>query len=570
MDEDVSSALQECNDLCESSQLELAVVKCKLALDRIRGAMHDLRNPSDNQSVHKDALSMLTDIQVSVLVNLSKAQEQSGSPRLSLEALQQASEIADVKDPRKISINSSLADLLCRFGYFDAAKSVSTKELQKKVENTEKKFQSLKKRIEKEITTLKQNDNKNGAKNNEMKKLEEEIRILVSDQKNGIPYFGEAYDLWISALLSLKDLNRAVDAARAKGRVADAAENALLLAKIYLEIGNLKISRKYVDECLRQDPDNKKCSALRTRLKSFEDDIKAASSLLLAQAIEKLLLLLEETEKVPEDSIYYDPRFSSILGVFRLPVVQALCTKQARRKLVVDAEKYCKEARQLDSSNPNSGIDYARIMSEMYISKEMHEEALSVLTEKSLGTAPRTDKTLSKLIQQAEKGKAEMARIKYYKALEVDKSASDEDIKNSYNKLVRKWHPDKQKDEESKKAALERMHLINAAYEVLRDKKKRAQYDAGFDPNDPNAGASQAHTHSNFGGFNGGHGHPFGGSGGSFSFGGNSFKMEDFSQFFNQNHAQGNYKKKSSKYSSKGGSSRDSGKKPFWFDHDDL
>ncbi|AZQ84866.1 J domain-containing protein [Colwellia sp. Arc7-635] len=61
----------------------------------------------------------------------------------------------------------------------------------------------------------------------------------------------------------------------------------------------------------------------------------------------------------------------------------------------------------------------------------------------------------------------------YYKIMDVDKAASQDDIKKSYRKLARKFHPDvsKEKDAES------RFKDINEAYEVLRDKEKRAAYD---------------------------------------------------------------------------------------------
>ena len=55
----------------------------------------------------------------------------------------------------------------------------------------------------------------------------------------------------------------------------------------------------------------------------------------------------------------------------------------------------------------------------------------------------------------------------------VDKSATQDEIKKSYRKLARKFHPDvrKEKDAESQ------FKDINEAYEVLRDKEKRAAYD---------------------------------------------------------------------------------------------
>ena len=61
----------------------------------------------------------------------------------------------------------------------------------------------------------------------------------------------------------------------------------------------------------------------------------------------------------------------------------------------------------------------------------------------------------------------------YYKIMDVAKTASQDDIKKSYRKLARKYHPDVSKE----KDAEDRFKDINEAYEVLRDKEKRAAYD---------------------------------------------------------------------------------------------
>ena len=65
----------------------------------------------------------------------------------------------------------------------------------------------------------------------------------------------------------------------------------------------------------------------------------------------------------------------------------------------------------------------------------------------------------------------------YYKILDVDKNASDDEIKKAYRKMAHKHHPDKSGSDAKFKEA-------NEAYQVLGDKQKRAQYDqfgsAGF------------------------------------------------------------------------------------------
>ena len=61
----------------------------------------------------------------------------------------------------------------------------------------------------------------------------------------------------------------------------------------------------------------------------------------------------------------------------------------------------------------------------------------------------------------------------YYKILGVPRDASMEDIRKSFRKLARKYHPDVSKE----KDAEERMKEINEAYTVLSDPEKRAAYD---------------------------------------------------------------------------------------------
>ncbi|KAF8031179.1 hypothetical protein BT93_D0398 [Corymbia citriodora subsp. variegata] len=65
--------------------------------------------------------------------------------------------------------------------------------------------------------------------------------------------------------------------------------------------------------------------------------------------------------------------------------------------------------------------------------------------------------------------------VDYYKVLQVDKSAKDDDLKKAYRKLAMKWHPDKNPD--NKKEAEAKFKQISEAYEVLSDPQKRAVYD---------------------------------------------------------------------------------------------
>ena len=67
-----------------------------------------------------------------------------------------------------------------------------------------------------------------------------------------------------------------------------------------------------------------------------------------------------------------------------------------------------------------------------------------------------------------------MAKEKdYYKTLGVEKGATKEDIKASYKKLAKQYHPDLNKNSD----AAEKFKEINEAAAVLADDEKRKQYD---------------------------------------------------------------------------------------------
>ncbi len=98
----------------------------------------------------------------------------------------------------------------------------------------------------------------------------------------------------------------------------------------------------------------------------------------------------------------------------------------------------------------------------------------------------------------------------YYEVLGVEKSASASDLKNSFRRLARKYHPDRSTEPDAE----DRFKEIQEAYAVLSDEQKRAHYDRF--------------------GHDGPQGSPFGGFGG----GGFNINLEDilggdfFSSFF--------------------------------------
>ena len=62
----------------------------------------------------------------------------------------------------------------------------------------------------------------------------------------------------------------------------------------------------------------------------------------------------------------------------------------------------------------------------------------------------------------------------YYKTLDLNKNASEDEIRDAFRKLARQYHPDANKGD---KGAEEKFKKINEAYQVLSDSEKRKKYD---------------------------------------------------------------------------------------------
>ena len=69
--------------------------------------------------------------------------------------------------------------------------------------------------------------------------------------------------------------------------------------------------------------------------------------------------------------------------------------------------------------------------------------------------------------------------LDYYVILQIEKTASQDEIKNQFRKLAKKWHPDRKQGDDAEK----KMADINMAYEVLSNPQRRKIYDQHFSKN---------------------------------------------------------------------------------------
>ena len=70
-----------------------------------------------------------------------------------------------------------------------------------------------------------------------------------------------------------------------------------------------------------------------------------------------------------------------------------------------------------------------------------------------------------------------MSKRDYYDVLGVSSDADESALKSAYRKLAMKNHPDRNPDDE---VAAERFREAAEAYEILKDPKKREEYDHAF------------------------------------------------------------------------------------------
>ena len=65
-------------------------------------------------------------------------------------------------------------------------------------------------------------------------------------------------------------------------------------------------------------------------------------------------------------------------------------------------------------------------------------------------------------------GRQHMAKRCYYDVLDVEKTASEVELKTAFRKLAMQWHPDRNPGDKNSE---HRFKEINEAYEVLKDRQ---------------------------------------------------------------------------------------------------
>ncbi|XP_046851742.1 dnaJ homolog subfamily C member 3-like [Xenia sp. Carnegie-2017] len=249
--------------------------------------------------------------------------------------------------------------------------------------------------------------------------------------------------------------------------VSDNTGAFLQISKLHYQMGDLEDGLREIRECLKLDPDHKDCFTLYKKLKKLNKQFNDGDDLInkgrYSDAIQKFKAALK-TEPA--------------LDFYILKAKSKICHCHRMNGDITETLNSCTEAIELDENNVDALCDRA----EGYILNEMYEEAVN-----DYQTAKNINGDLHKVNEGMEKAQRLLKQSKkrdYYKILKVKRNASKREIMKAYRKLAVKWHPDHYEGEDKKKA--ERMFIdIAAAKEVLTDPEKKAKFDNGEDPLDP-------------------------------------------------------------------------------------
>ncbi|KAF5271325.1 hypothetical protein FQA39_LY08123 [Lamprigera yunnana] len=313
---------------------------------------------------------------------------------------------------------------------------------------------------------------------------------LLSEVINISPWAAHLFELRAQMHLENEDLLSAIADIKAATKLqSDNTEGFLTLSTLLYQLGHAADSLKSIRECLKLDPEHKKCFAFYKKIKKVDKHIADAERFIEENNFKDCVNSAEKILNVEKEikMIMYEGK-------------RLLCKCYVKDELTSEAIHACSEALEL-----NSDVSVYCDKADAYIQGELYDDAI-----REFKLALERDQNYDRAkegIERAKKLQHQAERRDYYKILEVKRSASKKEIIKAYRKMAQKWHPDNyQNDEKMKKIAEKKFIDIAAAKEVLTNEEKRKQFDNGEDPLDPESGRMNMPNFQHFQGF---HGSPF-------------------------------------------------------------
>eukprot|EP01134_Creolimax_fragrantissima_P000388 CFRG0388T1 len=226
--------------------------------------------------------------------------------------------------------------------------------------------------------------------------------------------------------------------------------------------GNSDSALSHLVQCLKSYPDHAKAREFRKIIKQVDTSKKAGNEAYKAGKYEEAYALYTSAIEVDASNNFTNSRLYS----------NRAAVSQQQRKFK-EAIEDCTKAIDLDAGFVKA---YTR-RAKCYLGSEQYDDAV-----KDLEKAASMDENNREIQQQLKNAKFELKKSKrknYYAILNVEKDATETQIKKAYRKEALKWHPDKNQD--NIEAADIKFKDVGEAYKILSDPQQRHRYDSGAD-----------------------------------------------------------------------------------------
>jgi len=249
--------------------------------------------------------------------------------------------------------------------------------------------------------------------------------------------------------------------------VTDDTDGLYRLSSIQYQLGEVEDSLREIRECLKLDPEHKHCFPLYKKLKKIGKHMSDAE---------------KEGENEQFGECVTDIKKALKVDTHTPPMVDwklrhKLCwchLKNGDGTLAVD---HCSQAIKFREE-----VDLLCDRAEAYLLIDLFPEAIE--DYRRALELEEENRRAREGMQRAQKLQKQSKKRDYYKILNVKRTANKQEIVKAYRKAAQKWHPDNFQGDE-KKAAEAKFIDIASAKEVLTDPEKRAKFDNGEDPLDP-------------------------------------------------------------------------------------
>lgn len=255
--------------------------------------------------------------------------------------------------------------------------------------------------------------------------------------------------------------------------LADNTEGYFKLSSLLYRLGQVDEALKEIRECLKLDPEHKQCFPHYKKVKKIAKFLGDAEASAEAKDYESCI---DGSNRVLKN----EPSVQNV----RFLATQLLCRCYLGNGETSSAIESCGDAIDIQRE-PYLFCDRA----DAYIAAEQYDDAMRDFKE-----ALEMDGNFQRAkdgLQKAQRLQKQSESRDYYKILSVPRTASKREIVKAYRKAAQKWHPDNFQEGEEKKRAERKFIDIAAAKEVLTDPQKRARFDQGEDPLDPESGKHQ-------------------------------------------------------------------------------